>query len=262
MNYLLFCADDFGLTPNINQTILELIHDKKLHATSVMPNKAAKSDIISLSGITETKIGLHFYLTTLPWLSEKSIHILAKPKDIYASFFANKKKIIEEFKYQLFFLEDSLGKKVDYIDSHHYIFAFPFIISALLNEIPQLFENRLIKLPNYPDSINLKINNMKIKSLKFLSERVKTKHPQFSYLDGMLGIHGFISDPLAQFEHETALIEDKKETYHFSTHPCSEPKDIIGIDTLTEYRMLDYLFLKNTDFSRYNTTKLTIGQNK
>ncbi len=245
MNKLLICADDFGLTSNINISILKLVEMGKVHATSVMFNKNYEADIENLSKYENLHIGCHFYLTTLPLLNNPKIK-LQKPLDIYYYLLTNKKILIEEFKLQLSFLEQTIGRKVDYIDSHQYIFIFPFISNLFLNLIQNEFSNYQIKLP-----LPLEPNSLKTKMLYSLSKYNIEKH-KLNYIDALIGINDFTSNGKDFFIKELTnlnKIPDNNFLAHYSTHPCENPNDIKGIDTLIDYRISDYKLLEEIKIS-------------
>ena len=246
MPNIIFCADDFGLSNNISKSIIELAQLGKVGATSVMYNKNQENNIKTLSTIPNIKIGMHFFLTTLPLVLNDNI-IIKKPLEIYQRLIIqNPTFILDEFLFQLNDLERTLGRKVDYIDSHHYIFTFPLISDIIFSYIESHLPDRLIKLP-----INKHPVNFKEKANTFLSKRIIKKYKNVKTFNNLIGVQDFNQNPLDVFHQEITHLESN-ESYHFSTHPCENPIDVKNLDPLVEFRTLDYNFLKNLDFKKYN----------
>ena len=233
MKNVLICADDFGLTKNINESILELCLEGKVKCVSVMYSKENEDYIKRLSNISNIEIGLHFYITT------KKIDNYNLIKYPYLMYFKNYKKIIkEQFEYQYTELL-KLTKKIDYIDSHHYLFIYPNVFREIYKNFSEIIDKHKIKLP-----YNKNYKNIKGFIYYYISNKI-IKIYHLKYI-GLLGIHYFqySEDELKQlYENESKLVNN--EEYHFSTHPCENPEDIVGLDSLVEFRKTDYLFLKN-----------------
>lgn len=235
MKKILICADDFGLTKNINESILELCSEGKVECVSVMYSKENEEYIKKLALIPNIKIGLHFYITT------KKIDDYKIIKYPYLMYFKGYKKIIkDQFEYQYKELLNIVGR-VDYIDSHHYLFIYPNVFKEIYKNFPEIINNNIIKLP-----YNEKYENIKGLIYHYVSNKI-IKQYKLKYI-GLLGIHYFnyTEKQLRDLYMKDSKINYENE-YHFSTHPCKNPEDIVGLDSLVNFRKVDYLFLKNNN---------------
>lgn len=232
MSNLIICADDFGLTKNINHSIIELASENKIQATSIMFSNIFRNDINIIKD-SNIHLGLHYYMTTLPI---KNI-IIKHPVMIYKYH----KMIADTFIYQLNSLEDILGRKVDYIDSHQYILSFPYVFDILMDKYSHILEDRIIKLATSPIK-----DSFKIKLLSKLTKKIQNKY-SLNYINGILGLSNFdetVKQVYERYNNSKKIIENLNGVYHYSTHPCKDPSDIINLDSLIDFRKIDYLFLK------------------
>lgn len=135
------CADDYGLNPQVNNSILELATKRRLSATSVMslspdwpqwaaPLKEVKSEI---------DIGLHLDLTSafaiddgighslLYWMIRSSTRLLQTAK---------LEKVIHK---QLDLFECHFGTAPDHVDGHQHVHQFPVIRDVLMRVLSRRY---------------------------------------------------------------------------------------------------------------------------
>lgn len=127
-----FTADDWGLTPEVNQGILELAQAGVIRRVSIMARSKYIGDGLSeLLQVPGVELGLHYDLTygisspgrvLLQWMSPFSDH--AKLKEHARA----------EFSSQLSHLK-SLGIPVSYLDGHHHIHLSPGLVDAIGDQI-------------------------------------------------------------------------------------------------------------------------------
>ena len=140
---IVICADDFGLSDNVNKGILDLLEKEIINATSCMSNMPAlKYGIINLKKIYSNfiHVGIHLNLTEgTPFTKAASISknkeflplskLLAKSKlrsikytDVY-----------NELKAQIDNFIDQWGDLPDFIDGHQHVHHFPIIRKVVID---------------------------------------------------------------------------------------------------------------------------------
>jgi predicted glycoside hydrolase/deacetylase ChbG (UPF0249 family) len=129
-------ADDWGLSPAINQGILELAKNGTINRVSIMANCEYMTDgLHELRSIPEIQLGLHFNLTYgTPLTDYKAL----PPKTFLLRWIFQKKKVLlsiqAELDAQLKSLQD-LGIQPDYFDGHHHIHIVPGLMEELASRV-------------------------------------------------------------------------------------------------------------------------------
>ncbi len=121
---IVFCADDFGMSQQINEGILQLVQKQKIDAVSCMTNYDKWPEgAIALKNQSQVQVGLHFNLKApnLPTLIALAYYRLLKPKTILAELDKQYKNFIIHF-----------GKAPDFIDGHQHIHQLPVIRDVLI----------------------------------------------------------------------------------------------------------------------------------
>ena len=132
------CADDFGLNTSVNQGILNLIDQDKLHATSCMTTMPLwpEAGLELKKRRHQVRCGLHFNLTENTGVSLKTLmrqaffHQLC-PADLRAEI----KRQIEAFK-------AVMGDLPDFIDGHQHVHQLPQIRDALLTVYAEYYPEK------------------------------------------------------------------------------------------------------------------------
>ncbi|WAC74809.1 ChbG/HpnK family deacetylase [Roseateles sp. SL47] len=127
---LCVCADDFGLHPAVNEAVLRLAAQGRLHATSAMvgaPAWQAGATDLSRLDATDIDVGLHLDLTEYPltvpakglgwWLLHGPRRVPALHREVHA---------------QLDAFEQTLGRMPAFVDGHQHVHQFPGVRDALL----------------------------------------------------------------------------------------------------------------------------------
>ena len=152
----IFNADDFGISPGVNQAIAKAHKEGVLNSTSIMINLKYAPQAVELAGqMPDLNIGLHANLTNeMPVLSRHRIPLLVDERGKFAHGFVDlallsvlhprelKRQVKIEVKAQI---EKALaaGIKLTHLDSHRHIHMIPGIFRAFLElhqeyEIPRL----------------------------------------------------------------------------------------------------------------------------
>lgn len=147
MKSIVLCADDFAYNSAISDSILILIQQQRISATSCMTNmpqwpKAAAA-LKNFDG--EIDIGLHFNLTEGNSLSPNGQALFMPLSKLLLKATLrnlNFQKIYEEFCAQLEAFTDHFGRLPDFIDGHQHIHHLPLIRSALLKAYSNYFPDK------------------------------------------------------------------------------------------------------------------------
>lgn len=126
---LIMNADDFGLTPKVNQAILQCIDHGIVKSTTLMVNQQGTEDAVALinSGQVNADVGLHVTFTSgAPILPAEQVADLVDKNGMFLSRqkLANKENIsikqaYNEMHAQYQFAMDA-GINISHIDTHHF----------------------------------------------------------------------------------------------------------------------------------------------
>lgn len=131
---LTLCADDFGLTPEICEGIIELAQNSCIDAASCM---VTEPDFITYAQDLKAchdkvEIGLHFNLTEGQWLTQNYSYGLY-PLILRTQLrLISRKKLEAEFLAQINKFREVMGFEPDFIDGHQHVHQFPVIRDAVL----------------------------------------------------------------------------------------------------------------------------------
>ncbi len=136
--YIVFNADDFGLTNGVTAAIVEAIQAGCLGATTAMAAVPGSLDrIAKWAPKIPGRIGAHLQLTTgRPVLGPKRVRSLVDaggnfPASKIALHGARFDEIVDEWHAQIYALR-SAGVEITHIDTHHHVHKFPHVFSAYL----------------------------------------------------------------------------------------------------------------------------------
>lgn len=136
---LSICVDDYGLTPGINQAVIELAQKKKINATSVLVDAPFLSeDYIEQAILLKHKkllqLGLHLNFTELLSTAQNKALVKSINKHLLlSSFYANsiKEEIYREIERQFYLFKELFDEYPDFIDGHQHVHMLPAFNTAL-----------------------------------------------------------------------------------------------------------------------------------
>ncbi|MBD1556529.1 ChbG/HpnK family deacetylase [Vibrio sp. S9_S30] len=146
MKSIIVCADDYGMSDDVDDAILELIENQRISATScmtLMPSwKASARRLKELEG--QAAFGLHFDLGHFASLSNLMLGAMTRTLDQSAM-----KVTLNQ---QLDNFENEVGRVPDYIDGHQHVHSFPVIRDVLVSVINQRYSTNppWIRTPSVP----------------------------------------------------------------------------------------------------------------
>ncbi|GEA21806.1 ChbG/HpnK family deacetylase [Vibrio harveyi] len=242
MKRIIVCADDYGMSPHVDNAILDLIKNERISATSCMTQALDwKSSARSLQPlIKKVAVGLHFDLS----------HHISLKKLITRSIF-NKhdiQSIIDTLKCQLDSFEDQMNCHPKYIDGHQHIHMFPKIREAVLKEIYFRYSNDTLWIRNPVVSIYGHDSPLKAIAMKFLNYGFLTqiKNHGFNTNHSFSGLYSF--DDNADFAKLMENWIDKAS--HGSLIMC-HPATIGSKDEHYKARINEFQYLMSERYLNY-----------
>ncbi|MED7787582.1 ChbG/HpnK family deacetylase [Francisella sp. 19X1-34] len=140
---IIICADDFGLSDNVNEGIIRLLKKKVINATSCMSNMSAlKNGIPNLKNIYNDSmdVGIHLNLTEgTPFTKATSIsknkEFLSLSKLLAKSKLRSIKynDVYNELKAQIDNFISLWGDLPDFIDGHQHVHHFPIVRKVVID---------------------------------------------------------------------------------------------------------------------------------
>ena len=137
---MIFCADDFGMTADINRATAELATSGKIDAVSCMVNMPFFMDD-ELAELGCVSLGLHFTLAE----SSQELRILALRA--YARQL-KRQEIYNELAAQYEQFEKIAGRKPDFIDGHLHVQQLPVVRDVLVEFIQDHCANQFPRVRN------------------------------------------------------------------------------------------------------------------
>lgn len=136
MKSIVLCADDFGMSAEVSDGILDLVENTRLSAVSCMTSLPRwQSDAKRLTPFaSSTAVGLHFNLTEF----EHRIPLVRLMKQSMLSQL-DLTWVREQFVYQCDQFEKAWGAPPDFIDGHQHVHVFRGIRDVVLDEIQKRY---------------------------------------------------------------------------------------------------------------------------
>lgn len=168
MRRITFCADDYGISPSVSESILQLAETRKIHGISCMVTEEFWPEAVpklkgldqSLIGASRVDVGLHLNMSEgvglTPYFKKGFLGI---GKLLIATHLRTlpKKEVKAEALAQLENFRRNFGRNPDYIDGHQYCHHLP-IISEVVREIINDYDIGWVRCV-YPMKKNLDIKS-------------------------------------------------------------------------------------------------------
>lgn len=137
---MIICADDFGMTADINRATAELARAGKINAVSCMVNMPffTTGEVGGLGGV---KLGLHFTLAETP-AEFRRLVLRAYMRRL------SRHDIFAELSAQYERFEEIAGRKPDFIDGHLHIQQLPVVCDAVIEFIQKRCADHLPSVRN------------------------------------------------------------------------------------------------------------------
>ena len=273
---LIIHADDFGMTPSINEAIIELCKLGTLSSTSIMANMPYSQEARQLLSIDNISLGLHATFTQgKPVSNPADIPSLLDEQGKFAAY--NKiikrvrsrelleEQIYRELKGQYLALKNIIGEKLVFVDSHH----------SIHNKLSP-FRKAFVKLGNEFNIHAVRTRQMhyfikKGKKIKILEPGVFTigkfglKKVVVNYYykkvagifkktyhiaDGMVVENKPGALDTLKALSSMSLNHDQKKTLYIVVHPAASLEGL-GDSNLQQERIEEYKLMKSENFRDY-----------
>lgn len=205
---LIICVDDYGLTPGINQAVLNLAQAGKINATSVLVDGPALTEnaieeLVKRKLAGQLEIGLHLNFTELLDAAQDEEVVAPINTHVLKSRFYNQAqryKIMQELERQFFRFQELFDDYPNYIDGHHHIHMLPGFFEVLRefyqehrldhNEIWVRSLNRVHLLNRLEHEGASQVKNW---MLRFATKKAKSK--VYAFRKELLGVYNFNCEP-------------------------------------------------------------------
>lgn len=142
---LIFCADDWGFSPGINEGILELARKDLLFSVSVAANsdyiESSLEELLSYQNLKSLRFQMHFNLTygrplsradQVPTLVNSEGKFYALGRFVFKMLMGqiSKVEVLREYQAQVYHLK-KLKIPLCGLDGHHHIHLYPLIYSSI-----------------------------------------------------------------------------------------------------------------------------------
>jgi chitin disaccharide deacetylase len=193
---IMLCADDFGMSREINAGIIELASNGFLSAVSCMSGRGSfNQDAQNLAELSVEK-GLHLNLTE----SFDGTEYYRPLHRLILNCFARRidPKVIQiEIEKQLDIFEDSFGRGPDFVDGHQHVHQFPVVRECLVKILLRRYRGRLpwirstFHAKQSDISANVWMKAVFIEALGGRSLRKMAARYGFKMNSHLLGVYGF-----------------------------------------------------------------------
>ena len=261
-NQVSICADDFGITSNVNLAILKLMEKKSLTEVSCISiTKSFELDAIKLKQYkNHINIGLHLTLTDFEPLSNNNNIIkngkMFAVKELLIKCFFNKiseKFFLEEIDLQIERFKKILGFYPHFIDGHQHVHQFPIISSCLIKILKEKKIHDKVWVRNSNDKIlSILIRKVSIFKCIILSIfgnylKKKLERENIKTNDSFSGIYDF-SEKKNYSNIFERFIMKISNNHLIMIHPGHSDEILSKLDCVTKSRDLEYNFFSNSKF--------------
>jgi len=258
-------ADDFGLTPGINQGILDCFLANSISSATLMVTTSATDEAVDIAkSNTALGIGLHFNLTLgRPLNKPETISSLVREDGSFHSRVDFEKRmilgrirhadVIREFYSQVRRFE-TLGIVMTHVDSHQHVHLFPAVFNILAEYCER--ENIPLRVPwVWPQSWNVSCKrSLRAIFLKLLIHRnIIRWQNRLKYNAGFASIFDLSIPPnRITIDNYLSIISNiKKGPFELMVHPSRSDQSLVGLTNISEISLTERRIL-----STYNLKEL------
>lgn len=257
------CADDYGISPGVNQGIRELIALGRLNATSVMVVGPAitRDDVSALQDAVaknpNCEIGLHATLTApfhpltmhyRPLLDELFLP-LGKMLRFSLLRKLDREAIETELTAQIAKFAALFGRAPDYVDGHQHVQTFPQVRDALLAAMKKNAPTAWVRQSGRVLPLGQRLDNPKALLLDTLSAtfRRRATRAGVTFNPGFAGAYDFTKQ--ADFGALMAgFLDGLPDGGLVMCHPGHVDDVLIDLDPFTDQREREYQYLASDAF--------------
>jgi chitin disaccharide deacetylase len=270
------CADDYGISPGVNQGIRELIEQGRLNATSVMVVGPAigRDEIARLQDAVAKNphcaIGLHATLTApfhpvtmhyKPLRGEQFLPLAHKLRGSLLRRF-DPEMIRAEIAAQIATFITLFGRPPAYVDGHQHVQVFPQVREAFLAAVKQGAPGAWVRQSGRMHKLSQRMDQPKALILDTLSTgfRKRATRAGVTFNPGFAGAYDFAKT------HDfgtlmAGFFEGLPDGGLVMCHPGHVDDVLISLDPFTDQRARELLYLGSDDFARLlDNSRVTLSR--
>jgi predicted glycoside hydrolase/deacetylase ChbG (UPF0249 family) len=263
MRRIVLCADDYGISPGVNEAIRSLIAKGRINATSAMvvAPSLTSTEAAALTALKRIapylQIGLHFTLTapfrpaSESYTQLRDEAFLSLPATLGSALIArlDRDRIAHELRAQIAAFSQIFGYLPDYVDGHQHVQIFPQIREAALSVMREMLPGAWMRQCGRVTPLSARVSDRKGLLLDMMSKRLRkratalgvTVNPAFA------GSYDFAADPdfAALFP---KFLDGLPEGGVVMCHPGFVDDELKALDPLTNLREREHAFLAGDAF--------------
>lgn len=270
------CADDYGISPGVNQGIRELIEQGRLNATSVMVVGPAigRDEIARLQDAVAKNphcaIGLHATLTApfhpvtmhyKPLRGEQFLPLAHKLRGSLLRRF-DPEMIRAEIAAQIATFITLFGRPPAYVDGHQHVQVFPQVREAFLAAVTHGAPGAWVRQSGRMHKLSQRMDQPKALILDTLSTgfRKRATRAGVTFNPGFAGAYDFAKT------HDfgtlmAGFFEGLPDGGLVMCHPGHVDDVLISLDPFTDQRARELLYLGSDDFARLlDNSRVTLSR--
>jgi chitin disaccharide deacetylase len=262
--HIWLCADDYGISPSVNQAIRDLAAGGRLNATSVMVAAPSfqRADAAALAALNEkarrVAIGLHVTLTApfrplsnafAPLRHGAFLSLAATMRRTHMRSFAPELLTIE-IGHQFEAFRAAFGRPPDFVDGHQHVHLFPQIREAFLRVAKDAAPRAWVRQCGRPRPARKRLTDGKALLLDGLSRRFRHLAAAHGVRTnpGFAGTYTFHSR--ADFRRLFAgFLDAMPDGGVVMCHPGLVDGELERLDPLTDLREREYAFFSEEAFA-------------
>jgi predicted glycoside hydrolase/deacetylase ChbG (UPF0249 family) len=257
------CADDYGLSPDVNRAIRDLIGRGRLNATSVMVVGPAigRDEVAALQEVaaksSRCAIGLHATLTapfrplTMHFKPVDGGMFLPFPALLRAGLLRrlDPEIIHSELSVQLASFKELFGRAPDFVDGHQHAQLFPVVRDGFLAAVKEAAPHAWVRQGGRNQPLAKRLGAPKALLLDILSAqfRKRATRADIAFNPAFAGAYDFSRSPdfgslMAQF------LDSLPDGGLVMCHPGFVDDVLVSLDPLTTQREHEHAYLAGADF--------------
>lgn len=260
---IVLCADDYGISPGVNEAIRDLIARGRINATSAMvvapsltPTEATALTALKRDA-PHLQIGLHFTLTA-PFRPVSETYgplrddaFLSLPATLGRALIArfDRDRIAHELRAQIAAFSQIFGYLPDYVDGHQHVQIFPQVRDAALSVTRDMLPGAWMRQCGRITPLSTRLADRKGMLLDIMSTQFRKRAAASSIAvnPAFAGSYDFGSDPdfatlFAKF------LDGLPENSVVMCHPGFVDDELKALDPLTNLREREHSFLAGDTF--------------
>ena len=269
---MILSADDFGISPAVDEAILQLIEKKRISSTGCMvanTNPELRQNLISLkNSSSEIDVGLHLVLTDTAPLGKHRFQdgLVAKNgklpnlKTLATKAYLGILELVAietEILAQIENFKSVFGRTPDFIDGHQHVQQLPIVRHAIVSSLKKFNKIGYVRIANLPNSWIW--NSSQLFSPRFALENLalaipgrqsailfsenKIKHNRY-----LLGYYRHTPDMQFRTVFEKYLSLGPAKNDIFFCHPGNADEHLKKVDRLVDSRKDNLEFLMSPEF--------------